>query len=219
MNKTIYIIIGVIVCVLFFAIIKVTVLSDKVECGDNKCDTSENCATCSKDCGCAKGKVCKAGVCKTITCGDNVCDSNEVCCEDCGCRENEECNKNTHKCTKVIEPEEFCGDGKCSFGEDQWTCCVDCPCLIAGMICDEPSNSCVVVDKSTLTETEAKNIFKDHLLTLGHSQEDIDSYNYQVSASIESGKRVCYTKPADVVIGGCGIVYDDGSVSSLIYYS
>jgi hypothetical protein len=74
-------------------------------CGDNVCDSSENCYDCSQDCKCSgSNSYCNSTQKKCITsrCGNGVCEpyeSMENCCEDCGCSSiYQVCNKTTHKC-------------------------------------------------------------------------------------------------------------------------
>jgi len=72
-------------------------------CGDGVCGLSEDCNNCVKDCVCEVGKYCSSiGICKIEVCGNGVCSKDEKlsdsCCEDCGCKENEICNKVTQKC-------------------------------------------------------------------------------------------------------------------------
>lgn len=79
-------------------------------CGDDICDTGENCNICPGDC-----KPCSE-------CGDNICHDDETCltCEtDCGsCRGNglcdpgETCNSVPEECGQCVP---MCGDGVCSF--------------------------------------------------------------------------------------------------------
>jgi len=76
-------------------------------CGDGKCGSGENCATCPADC-----NACPSG---SAVCGDGTCGSGETCVScaaDCG-----EC-----------PPQ--CGDGTCNGSETCSTCpgdCGDCP--------------------------------------------------------------------------------------------
>lgn len=94
-------------------------------CGDNVCDSTEDCANCEADC-----DVCPA------TCGDDFCDDTEDCssCEsDCGacpaacgdavCDISETCMDCESDCG-VCPP--VCGDNTCEGGEDCSSCAADC---------------------------------------------------------------------------------------------
>lgn len=77
-------------------------------CGDETCDTDENCANCSTDCPTGTGKVCCNG---TIYTGN--------CCVNANCTSPKTCVN--HNCTT---PTHYCGDGTCDTNE---TCsCSDC---------------------------------------------------------------------------------------------
>ena len=73
-------------------------------CGDDSCDSDENCSVCEEDC----------GMCEPETyCGDGICNGDEdcsTCSEDCG-----SCSSRP-----------YCGDGICNSGETCLTCAVDC---------------------------------------------------------------------------------------------
>lgn len=66
------------------------------QCGNNKCESGENCANCSKDCGacCGNGKCDNGETCSTCSkdcgacCGNGKCDHGETCStcnKDCHC--------------------------------------------------------------------------------------------------------------------------------------
>ena len=77
-----------------------TVANTEAYCGDGSCDPSENCNTCSSDCG-----VCPPG------CGDGTCQTSENCSScvaDCD----------------VCPPS--CGDGTCQTSESCNACSIDC---------------------------------------------------------------------------------------------
>ncbi|MFH1752007.1 MAG: transglutaminase family protein [archaeon] len=74
-------------------------------CGDNTCQTGENCMSCSQDCYCADNFVCQPTRsssdlkgCYQVSCGDGYCDSeyeNQVnCCNDCECPSGKSCQNN-----------------------------------------------------------------------------------------------------------------------------
>jgi len=75
-----------------------------VVCGDNVCDSSENCVDCPKDCKCDSNSYCDQVKKKCISskCGNGVCEpfeNMENCCDDCGCSSKYEiCETATHKC-------------------------------------------------------------------------------------------------------------------------
>jgi len=77
-------------------------------CGDNVCDSSENCVDCPKDCKCSSNAYCDQAnkKCVSSKCGNGVCEpfeSMENCCNDCGCSSKyETCNKATHKCEMPV---------------------------------------------------------------------------------------------------------------------
>ena len=70
-------------------------------CGDDICGINEDCNNCVADCECASDEYCSdIGICKKYVCGDGICSGNEnnTCCTDCGCPENQICNKITNQC-------------------------------------------------------------------------------------------------------------------------
>ena len=94
-------------------------------CGDGICNGSEDCTSCSQDCG-----ACPPG------CGDGVCDASESCsscASDCGacppscgdgvCDGSESCSSCASDCG-ACPPS--CGDGVCNSGEDCTSCSSDC---------------------------------------------------------------------------------------------
>jgi secreted trypsin-like serine protease len=88
-------------------------------CGDDTCDTDEDCSNCATDC----------GACPAV-CGDGSCDANEdcnSCATDCG-----DCP--------------FCGDGSCDANEDCDSCSADCgacpTCAPRGDYCSSKSDCC-----------------------------------------------------------------------------
>jgi len=58
--------------------------SSSTYCGDNYCDTGEDCSSCSSDCGCSSGYYCSNGRCVSygVTCKgeDQFCLTNATCC-------------------------------------------------------------------------------------------------------------------------------------------
>ncbi len=95
------VIVGVlIVAGMFFLLNKPQPAEPQAYCGDGKCDASENCASCEKDCGCSSGRYCSAQTytCTKPTCGNGVCELFEnpaSCCSDCGCYNDDElCSNN-----------------------------------------------------------------------------------------------------------------------------
>lgn len=82
-----------------------TVLRTNNKCGDNICEVSEDCNSCSKDCGCSANEYCSNnGICRVDICGDGKCENSEKenCCQDCGCNGDQLCNKYTEKCINSI---------------------------------------------------------------------------------------------------------------------
>ena len=77
-------------------------------CGDNVCDSLENCVDCPKDCTCGSNAYCDQvkKKCVSSKCGNGICEpfeNMENCCDDCGCSSKyETCNKATHKCEMPI---------------------------------------------------------------------------------------------------------------------
>ncbi|NQU79350.1 hypothetical protein HQ545_06305 [Candidatus Woesearchaeota archaeon] len=64
-------------------------------CGDDSCQKTEDCSSCSSDCKCSFTERCEKGDCITY-CGNNICESNENCesCQqDCACKESKKCVK------------------------------------------------------------------------------------------------------------------------------
>ena len=109
-------------------------------CGDGYCQEKESCDSCSKDCGKCKASaycgdgVCNAGECalgcykdcSISQCENGVCESQkgENCVtspNDCRCKFNEKCNRESKSCEIIL-----CGDGKCDSGENLLSCPNDC---------------------------------------------------------------------------------------------
>ncbi len=78
-------------------------------CGDSNCagTEGEDCNTCSQDCGCPSGDICKSdGHCSPDTatsgyCGDYSCNPGEdytTCCKDCKCPDGTLCDTNSNTC-------------------------------------------------------------------------------------------------------------------------
>ncbi|MDI6737120.1 MAG: hypothetical protein QME12_01225 [Nanoarchaeota archaeon] len=93
-------------------------------CGNGRCDSSENCNTCSQDCGCSSSQRCSwSGQCETF-CGNRQCDGSEncnTCVSDCRCGSDQ-------RCSYSGQCETFCGNGKCEGNENCNTCFQDCGC-------------------------------------------------------------------------------------------
>ncbi len=107
----------------------------KPECGDNKCNGGETCATCPGDCG-----DCEGG---GSFCGDGTCDATEDCsCEDCACNtaSGETCDA-TGVCIS-------CGDETCNGDEDCNSCPDDCG-SCSSPNCPAEATSCVCTDGTT----------------------------------------------------------------------
>ena len=137
----------------------------KAVCGDGKCDKTENCANCVKDCICKADEECSKGICveKETTpekskCGDGVCDASENCfdCKDCRCERDERCSPAEKVCIKPV-----CGDGNCMSPEDPYTCCLDCFCVSPGEQCNTDTNKCELITLS-LTEERARELIESH---------------------------------------------------------
>lgn len=109
-------------------------------CGDGYCQDKESCDSCSKDCGkCKASAYCGDGVCNSGECAlgcykdcsisqceNGVCESQkgENCVtspNDCKCKFNEKCNRETKFCEVVL-----CGDSICGIGESFTSCPNDC---------------------------------------------------------------------------------------------
>lgn len=73
-------------------------------CGDDKCNSGENCYDCPQDCKCGTDEYCseESKACVKPQCGNGKCEpseNTENCCDDCKCvLLGETCNKVTHKC-------------------------------------------------------------------------------------------------------------------------
>ena len=98
-----YLLIAVIVIAVFIFLI-IIFFPSKTVCGNDKCESTENCFECPEDCKCASGQYCSHDSKKCISpiCGNDVCEIGETtenCCDDCGCIiEGEICNENIHVC-------------------------------------------------------------------------------------------------------------------------
>ena len=109
-------------------------------CGDGYCQDKESCDSCSKDCGKCKAfaycgdDVCNTGECalgcykdcSISQCENGVCEfqKGENCVtspNDCRCKPNEKCNRETKSCEAIL-----CGDGICNIGESFASCPNDC---------------------------------------------------------------------------------------------
>jgi len=87
-------------------------------CGNNICESSEDCSSCPNDCSCSSGEICapdrknsgKLG-CYSVVCGDGYIDTGETsttCCKDAGCSSNLICDANLNKCVKPVCQYECC---------------------------------------------------------------------------------------------------------------
>lgn len=93
-------------------------------CGNGRCDSGENCNSCSQDCGCSSSQRCTySGQCETY-CGNGQCDGSEKCnscVSDCGCNSDQ-------RCSYSGQCETFCGNGQCDGNENCNSCFQDCGC-------------------------------------------------------------------------------------------
>ena len=139
MAKIGLIILGLAICAGLALIFLRTETDLQTDCGNNVCDKSENCLSCSPDCKCTDNEICKRGRCeRVIACGDDICDEDcWTCPKDCPCNQGEYCDEKIKKCT-ISD----CGDGVCEFYEDQNNCCLDCPCYMKGTVCNKVTNAC-----------------------------------------------------------------------------
>ena len=110
-------------------------------CGDNVCNSNENCGTCASDCGCQEGYFCQNNYCNQIVCGDDICSNNEMCEQDNCCygqkninfeRDRTNCGACDNRCgfkesciNGVCEKDKYCGDGICEINEKD-NCKFDC---------------------------------------------------------------------------------------------
>jgi len=73
-------------------------------CGNNACDSGENCWNCGADCACKDGQYCssKENACVNTACGNGVCEPFEDssnCCLDCKCHSiGQMCSQATKSC-------------------------------------------------------------------------------------------------------------------------
>jgi len=167
-------------------------------CGDGYCQSSENCDSCSKDCGNCKAaaycgdRVCNAGECALgcykdcliSQCENGVCESQkgENCVtspNDCRCKLNERCNREIKSCEVI-----FCGNGMCDNGENSLTC----------------PNDCKEDYKEVLTDPN-----KDYSIIFvhGHNPKEVKGYNpteleeFQKSLVKEGYENKGYILPRD----------------------
>lgn len=104
-KKFLYIFLGICVLIVLATIIYFFT-RPKPFCGNDVCDKTENCITCSKDCKCSSDQYCsqKTQSCITPICGNNECEpleGSENCCIDCSCYvPGEVCNIELNKCEK-----------------------------------------------------------------------------------------------------------------------
>jgi hypothetical protein len=128
-------------------------------CGDNVCEGTETCKTCTSDCGACVVEWCGDGSCNNgencndcaidcgscadnAVCGDGICNGGEDCtnCSDCGIVCNGSCGDGTcnagewcGNCSSDCGSCSSCGDGSCSGGESCSTCTSDCgTCVTCG---------------------------------------------------------------------------------------
>ena len=113
---------------------------DCIWCGDGYCEDNEDCNSCSKDCGSCKALsycgdgVCNPGECQIgckkdcpiSQCENGICEANreENCVtapNDCRCRLNENCNRETKLCEIIT-----CGNSICEANENSLSCPNDC---------------------------------------------------------------------------------------------
>lgn len=104
-NKKIYLILGIclFIGILIFGWFKIRKPISPL-CGNNICESKENCWNCGIDCKCKTGKYCsfKDKKCIDIVCGNGICEpfeGPENCCLDCKCPfQIFTCSKETKKC-------------------------------------------------------------------------------------------------------------------------
>ena len=109
-------------------------------CGDGYCEQNENCNICSKDCGSCQAKAycgdgicnpdeCKIGCnkdCPISQCENGVCEPQKeencvIAPNDCRCKLNERCNRETKICETIT-----CGNNICDLNENSLICPNDC---------------------------------------------------------------------------------------------
>jgi len=190
---------------------------DKIVCGDSICHQDET--NCCSDCGCSGNQFCdrNTNVCKSSQCGDGVCIPTENCCYDCGCLDGQECKQNV--CEKIVPeftPPE-CGDGSCDLGEDEYSCCSDCPCSLEGMDCQD--NACIMDVTEIMTDDDAKEIFDNYVTDENIDEEIIKEITYyDVIMEGITYKQICYVEDRDYVAGGCIQVNEEGEIVDEIHY-
>ncbi|NOZ01356.1 MAG: hypothetical protein GXP54_05640 [Deltaproteobacteria bacterium] len=63
-------------------------------CGNDKCESNENCGNCIGDCPCADGEFCAGTTCQKAVCGNSQCEAPaencENCFDDCSCKKGEQ---------------------------------------------------------------------------------------------------------------------------------
>jgi hypothetical protein len=113
-------------------------------CGNNQCDTGENCLSCITDCPCYDNEICSPSDSKadtfgcTLICGNGICEGNE-------CSEG---------CVADCKIDNCCGDLSCDIiiGEDELTCPDDC--VNCNLQCNEdfgPSTGTLIDDECECT--------------------------------------------------------------------
>lgn len=152
-------------------------IKPKIICGDGKCDTTENCANCIKDCPCKSGEECSKEKNKCIkkaqpaeepkgpVCGDSVCDPNENCFDcrdDCKCADDEYCSPTEKICIKPV-----CGNSKCESSEGPYTCCIDCFCT-TGEECNTETKRCEPIELE-ISEDRAKELIESYYQAQGET--------------------------------------------------
>ena len=114
-------------------------------CGNDICETGENCTNCSADCACQIGKTCIEGECLRVECfSDTNCDDGNTCTTDtcynsgttqasCGhinitsCINNDDCCPAGCNTLNDSDCQAVCGNGICETGENYTNCSQDCP--------------------------------------------------------------------------------------------
>ena len=103
-TKFIFLLILIVAIAGIVAIAFISLTPKKTVCGDNVCDSSENCYDCPIDCKCSTNGFCNQTTkkCDVPRCGNGVCEpfeNMENCCNDCGCQNNyQTCNTTSHVC-------------------------------------------------------------------------------------------------------------------------